>query len=81
MRRLFRPNTKLKPARRSILAQEGRNLELGVGRLVARPFGRAVRRLSNLCLETAAAMAGVDDERPVERSDVDLEIPSFLRDS
>ncbi len=49
--------------------------------VIATGFGAQRRRRRIEAAQPAAAMAGGDDERPVERSDVDLEIPSFLRDN
>ena len=48
--------------------------------VIATGFGAQRRRRRVEVAEPAAAMSG-GEQRPPERSDVDLEIPSFLRDS
>ncbi len=49
--------------------------------VIATGFGAQRRRRRIEAAQPAAAMAGGGEEQPVERSDVDLEIPSFLRDN
>ena len=48
--------------------------------VIATGFGAQRRRRRVEAAEPAAAMSG-GEQRPPERSDADLEIPSFLRDS
>jgi cell division protein FtsZ len=49
--------------------------------VIATGFGAQRRRRRVEAAQPAAAMAGGEDERRPEPSDVDLEIPSFLRDN
>ena len=49
--------------------------------VIATGFGAQRRRRRIEATQPAAAMSGGEHQQPVERSDVDLEIPSFLRDS
>jgi cell division protein FtsZ len=48
--------------------------------VIATGFGAQRRRRRIEATQPAGAMSGVEEQQ-AERSDVDLEIPSFLRDS